>query len=220
MKVKEFFNNVFHNRIYRWYFLAVLSFVMSIVFLVYNFVMGVFYRLIWNFSVSFYYLALMAIKGIILYGENRWKAKEKAQIELNRLKLFKIENVFLLLIDVALIAPITLMALEQKNAVDIGMIPTIAVATYTTYRVIMACINYTRTKRTENLALHGLKIISLKEAIVSIITLQNTMIFVFGNASDMRTLTAFTNAGMLALMVAVSVFQFIKLKTIKNSNKI
>ncbi len=216
MKIKEFTNNVVHNRAYRWYVVAIASFIFSIAFLVYNFVVGVLFNLVWNFSVSFYYLLLMLIKGIILYAEKRWKDSDKELIDRKRLKLFKVENVFLLLIDLALIAPITLMALMQKTTVDIGMIPTIAVALYTTYRVTMACINYNRSKKSDNLALHGLKIISLKEAIVSVITLQNTMIFVFGDMSEMLTLTAFTNAGMLALMMAISILQFKKLKNLKN----
>ncbi len=215
MKIKELFNNLIHNRVYRWYFFACLSFVVSVAFLAYNFVVGVLYRLVWNFSVSFYYLLLMVIKGIILACENKWKILPNDKVANNRLKLFKIENVFLLLIDLALIAPVTLMALERKNSVDIGMIPAIAVAVYTTYRVVMACVNYTRSKSADNLALHGLKIISLKEAIVSVITLQNTMIFVFGNASDMQTLTAYTNAGMIATMIAISILQIVKLNKIK-----
>ncbi len=216
MKVKEFFANLIHNRIYRWYLLAIISFAVSIVFLIYNFIVGVIYKLVWNFSVSFYYLLLMIIKGIILYGENKWKNLQPEKIRDNRIKLFKIENVFLILIDLILIAPVVLLLLEQKRAVNIGMIPTIAIAAYTTYKIIIACVNYSRTKKSDNLAIHGLKIISLKEAIVSIITLQNTMVVVFGKVSDMLTLTTCTSIGMLASMVVISIFQFVKLKSILN----
>ncbi len=215
MKIKEFFNSLLHNRTYRWYIFAGVSFIISIAFLVYNFIFGVIYRLVWNFSVSFYFLLLIVIKAIILSGENKWKKLSKEIITEKRLKLFKIENIFLIMIDLALIAPVALMLLEQKNTANIGMIPTIAVAAYTTYKIVMACVNYTRTKKTDNLAIHGLKVISLKEAIVSIITLQNTMVVVFGDAKEMLTLTTWTSIGMLASMVLISVMQIIKIYKIK-----
>ncbi len=212
MKVKQFFRRTLSDRAYRWYVVAIISFILSIAFLTYNLILGVIFRLVWNFSVTFYYLLLMLIKAIILQSENKWKLLSETELRSKRLKLFKLENVFLLLIDFALIAPITLMILSQKNTVNIGMIPTIAVAAYTTFRVVMACINYHRSKKTDNLALHGLKIISLKEAIVSIITLQNTMVVVFGDFKQMLTLTTVTSAGMLASMIAISIMQIIKLK--------
>ncbi len=211
MKIKEFVSKIFHNRTYRWYFLATLSFAFSALFLVYNFIVGVLYWLVWNFSVSFYYLLLMMIKAIILFNESKLKDQDKEIIEQKRRTLFKIENFFLILIDLALIAPIVLMLLQQKRAVNIGMIPTIAVATYTTYKIVLACINYAKSKKTDNLALHGLKIISLKEAIVSIITLQNTMVYVFGDLNDMLALTTCTSVGMLLSMIAISIFQIIKI---------
>ncbi len=216
MKVKEFFSNLIHERAFRWYILAGVSFIVSLAFAAYNFTVGVTFRLVWNFSVSFYYICLVIIKAIILYRERKWKALPQERISQKRLALFKLENVFLLVIDLLLIAPITLMILQEKRTADMGMIPAIAVAAYTTYKIIMACVNYTRSKKDDNITLYGLKIISLKEAIVSIITLQNTMVVVFGNAADMQTLTTWTTAGMFLSLVGISIFQFIKLRKLKN----
>lgn len=215
MRIKDFWNNLIHERLFRWYILAGVSFLVSVAFAIYNLVMGIIFRLVWNFSVSFYYLFLMSIKAIILHREHKWKNDSQEEIQRNRLTLLKVENIFLLLIDLALIAPIALMILQEKQTVNMGMIPTIAMAAYTTYKIVMACINYNRSGKTDNLALYGLKIISLKEAIVSIITLQNTMVVVFGNASDMWTLTTCTTSGMFALILAISIYQLIKFNKIK-----
>ncbi len=218
MKIKEFFIKITQDSAFRWYFFAVASFLISFAFLIYNFAVGVAFRLVWNFSVSFYYLLLIVIKGIIIFNENKWKGCEKVQLQKNRLKLFKIENVFLLLIDFVLILPIALLVLQRKHTVSMGMIPTITVAAYTTYNVIMASINYIKTKKSGNLSLHGLKVISLKEALVSIITLQNTMIVEFGDATNMLTLTTWTSGGMLALMIAISIVQVVKLYKMQKNN--
>ncbi len=216
MKIKDFFSNLTHNRPFRWFMLAGISFIASVLFAGYNFTVGIIYSLAWNFSVSFYYLFLSIIKIIILKSEKKWRGLEENQVKIKRLTLFKVENIFLLLIDLALIAPISLLIIQEKQTTNMGMIPTIAVAAYTTYKIIMACVNYTRSKKFENLSMHGLKIISLKEAIVSIITLQNTMVVVFGDASEMLTLTTWTNIGMYFSLVVISIYQFVKLKRIKS----
>ncbi len=216
MKIREFFSNLICERRFRWYLAAFISFVASIAFATYNFIVGIIFKLVWNFSVSFYYIILTVIKAIILYSEKKWKSQPLALTSKKRVTLFMVESIFLLLIDVALIAPITLLISQDNPSVNIGMIPSIAVAAYTTYNITMACINYTKSKKTDNLSLHGLKVISLKEAIVSIITLQNTLVVVFGDAGEMLTLTAWTSFGMFLSLVLISILQFVKLKKIKN----
>ena len=55
-----------------------------------------------------------------------------------------------------------------------------------------------------------MKIINLKDAIVSILTLQNTMVMVFGNETSMLTLTAYTSAGMLVGMFILTILSIRK----------
>ncbi len=214
MKNKSVLKKIFKNQVYRGYFIGIVSFLATVAFLCYNLVLGIFYKLVWNFSVSFYYLFLMLIKGIMLATEKRIKDKEKEEKSYERIKLFKLQNIFMIIIDLLLIAPVVLMLL-QKKSVNIGMIPAIAAAAYTTYKIVMACINYKNSKNSGNLTLHGLKIISLKEAVVSVITLQNTLISVFGNAEDMLTLTTYTSAGLLAVMLGVSLLQIKKYRRLR-----
>ncbi len=199
----------------KWYLFAVFSLTASSFFAIYNLVVGVIFGLIWNISISFYYLLLMIVKTVIVYSERKWKEYSKNELLEKRIKLFQIENVFLLLIDLALLAPVLLLIFQQKQNVDVGMIPTIALAAFTTYKIIIASINYTKAKKGDNLTVQGLRIISLKEAIVSIITLQNTMIYVFGEGGEMQTLAAWTSMGMLASLLAISICQFIKINKLK-----
>ncbi len=213
-KCKAGLDKFLKDRQFRWYTNALCSLILNLAFATFNLVVGVLFRLVWNFSISFYYFLLVAIKAVILSGENNWSKGEEPCFDV-RLKLFKLENVFLFLIDVALIVPIILLILLKSDPVNIGTIPTIAIAAFTTYNIIAACINFNRSAKSGSLTLHGLKIISLKEAIVSVITLQNTMVCVFGNAEDMQALTALTSAGMYVCILAVSVFQFFKIKRVE-----
>ncbi len=215
MKAKEAFENFMTNRPFRWFFLAGVSCIIGLVFAIYNFAMGVAYGLVWNLSISFYYLFLAVAKILILYCEKKWKFNESATKE--RGKLFKISNVFLLVIDLALVVPITLMFLQRKPVTNLGTIPTIAIAAYTTYKIVMACVNYKRSNSTANISLNTIKTIGLKEAIVSILTLQNTMITVFGGAESMKVTTMYTSIALYLLLVAISIYQFIKINELKKN---
>ena len=51
-------------------------------------------------------------------------------------------------------------------------------AAYTTYKVVLAAIGLKRSKRTESLAEKALRTIAFTDALVSVLTLQNTLIVV------------------------------------------
>ncbi len=214
MKKNNLIYKIINNHEFRGYFLSILSLITSIFFLTYNFYIGLKYKLIWNTSITFYYLILLIIRLIILINEKKWLLLNKDQLKNNRIKLLKIINTLFIFIDIVLIVPIILMVLGEKN-INIGMIPAIAIAAYTTYKIIISIINFNKTKQSENLMLHVLKTINLKEAIVSIITLQNILIMTFSNGKSMTQLTAFTSAGLLLLLICVSLYQIIKERKMK-----
>lgn len=184
---------------------AALSLVLSFLYLVYNLLLGVFYHAPWNFSISFYYLSLVALRGYILFSEKRWRQVTPPVRKKNRQKLFRRICCLLFLVDFLLIVPIALMVLSQRP-VGVGKITAIALAAYTTYRVIMSIIRFRKSSRSENLSLFSLKIIDMADTLVSVLTLQNTMVTVFGSGESMLELIAYTSgATFLALLVFTAV---------------
>lgn len=203
MKIKNIINNLSANFELRSFFSSSISFLTTIIFLAYNFIIGLIYHSVWNFSISFYYLLLVVLRGLIIFNEKKWRDIEDTRRNSNRIHLFRSISRILLAVDFVLIAPISLMVLSHRN-VSIGMIPAIAVAAYTTYKVTIAIVNYTKVKKHENISLFLLKIINLKDAMVSVLTLQNTMVMVFGTDKSMQTLTAYTSAAILAFMIIIT----------------
>lgn len=166
---------------------AALSLVLSFLYLVYNFLVGVVYHALWNFSISFYYLSLVMLRGFILLGEKRWRQETSPVRKKNRQKLYRRICKWLFLVDFLLIVPI-------------------ALAAYTTYRVTMAVIRFRKSSRSENLSLFALKIIDMADTLVSVLTLQNTMVTVFGSGESTLELTAYTSGVIfLALLVFTAV---------------
>ena len=100
----------------------------------------------------------------------------------------------------------------MRKPVDMTLIPAIAMAAYTTYKVIMASVNLKRRKRSASKLVRLLRTISFIEALVSILTLQNTLIMVNmkDGGGEMLTLTAISSAAIMLAVLALSVGTMIK----------
>lgn len=89
----------------------------------------------------------------------------------------------LLMLNLALILPISLMAKLEKP-VNMGLIPAITMATHTTYKLTMASVHVRKQKHSRhgNVLIAELRTIPFIDALVSILTLQNTLIMVILSA--------------------------------------
>ncbi len=107
--------------------------------------------------------------------------------------------------DFALFAPTILMALFQKE-VKFTVIMAIALATYTCYKIVMASINYAKTRKNQNPTVKILRTILFAEALVSILTLQNTLIMTFGEVTTgMKTLVIVSSTLILFTIISLSI---------------
>lgn len=170
------------------------SFIITLIFALYNGAIGLIYRTSWNISISIYYILLFLIRLLIVLSK-----KEKIT--------YIFTSIFLFIINLALIAPITIMALNQKN-INIGLIPAIGIATYTTYKITNAIIHYKKNYKNDNLLDKQNIIINLVDSIVSILTLQNTLILVNGNMESMHLLVIITSFALYFLILFISIFSF------------
>lgn len=153
------------------------------------------------------------LRGLVIFSEKRWQYIENSARNRNRTRLFRLISKFLILLDFALIIPISLMVLSRRTVV-MGKIPAIATAAYTAYKITVSAVNYKKAKNRENLSLLCLKIINLKDAMVSVLTLQNTLISVFDSGKSMLTLTSCTSAAQLTSIIIMTFFWIKKGKSI------
>ena len=72
--------------------------------------------------------------------------EKKSSSRANRKKIHLIASIVLFILNIALILPLAIMVVRQKP-VNLTLIPAIAMAAYTTYKVIMASINLKRRKK-------------------------------------------------------------------------
>lgn len=178
----------------------------STAFALYNGIAGLVYRAPWNGSICVYYLLLTGIRGYLLV--NQCKLTGLPRTDANRLGQRACANAAgaLLMLNLALIAPIALMA-RMERPVHMGLIPAIATAAYATWKITLASIRYRRRNRSADRFTPQLRTVGLVDALVSILTLQNTLIMVndAGDGRSMLTLAALSSAAIFVGIVAISV---------------
>ncbi len=184
-----------------------LSFFITFIFALYNGFLGIRYKIIWNLSISVYYIFLVIMRGIIIKQEHLFLTQGAD----NRQKIHTIVSIILIIMNSALIMPITLMVIDKKN-VSISMIPAISIATYTTFKTIMASINLKKSKKSDDLLIKDLRNINFIDALISVLTLQNTLISVKGenNRPEMFRLSAVSSGIGLAVIITLTIMNLLQ----------
>lgn len=185
------------------------GFAVTVLFALYNGGLGIRYASLWHGSIGIYYLLLSLIRGILLVTERKAGKKEPEAAESYRKMTFSVTFGLVMVMNAALAAPVSLMVLDQRP-IHTGLIPAIASAAYTTYKISAAAVRLKRTKGT--ILERELSMIRLVDALVSVLVLQNTLIIaVEGSISPkMFRLAAISSAGILLLIFAISTACFVR----------
>ena len=207
MNIKSYFTNPEKKQTAT----LIISFIITVAFATLNGFLGVFRHSIWNGSMCLYYLFLLAIKTVIIVVEKNVNSFNAEQKIIARKKTFFATSIILLVTSVSMAIPITLMMLNQKDF-EIGLIPAIAVAVYTTYKITFSIINYKKNRRNQNLSFRQIQIINLIDAILSVLTLQNTLILVNGgfNSRTLIAVSALSSFAGLGIIITISITSFVR----------
>ena len=179
--------------------------VASTVFALYNGVAGLVYRAPWNGSICVYYLLLAGIRGYLMASQHKLACLPRSAARRPEQRACATAAGALLILNLALIAPIALMV-RMERPVNMGLIPAIATAAYATWKITLASIRYRRRIRGGNDFMAQLRTVALVDALVSILTLQNTLIMVKSADAgrSMLTLAALSSAFIFVIIVAIS----------------
>lgn len=193
---------------------SIVSFGTTVLFALYNGFLGIFRLSVWHGSICVFYLILVTVRGMILLTEKKNINRSEQERICHRHKTFKISSVVLLMLNLALILPISLMVIFEKP-INIGLIPAIAMAAYTTYKITMAFIHMRKQKRNSynNVLVTELRVINFIDALVSVLTLQNTLIMVNqanADTNDMFIVSAVSSAVIYVVIMCMTFNLLIK----------
>ena len=208
-RVKQFFDRWKTDYDFKTITAALGSLAVTALFALYNGFLGVSHASLWHGSICVYYLVLVILRTTVIAAGK--KAGRKAEPNRALAKVYISSAALLLFLNVCLIVPVSLMVVRQKP-VDMTLIPAIAMAAYTTYKVVMSSVNLKRRKRSSDRLVRLLRTINFIDALVSVLSLQNTLIMVNmkGDGSKMLTLSAITSAAIMLAVLAISVVAMIK----------
>jgi len=185
---------------------AIGSLAASAAFALYNGIAGLAYRAPWNGSICVYYLLLAGIRGHLPVNQRKLAGLPRSKARRPERQVCADAAGALLVLNLALIAPIALMV-RMERPVNMGLIPAIATAAYATWKITLASIRYRRRTRSADGFTAQLRTVGLVDALVSILTLQNTLIMVndAGDGRSMLTLAALSSTVIFLGIVAISV---------------
>ncbi len=186
---------------------GIVSAMVALAFAVYNGYLGIAHEYIFGVSIAVYFAVLSAIYFILVDGE-MLSGKVGAK-QITHVRKYIVATALLLAVDVLLVGPITLMVLQRRQF-NLGMIAAITVATYATYKVSSAVANYVKTRNYFDVRTVSVRSVKLVDAMVSLLTLQNTLIVAKGSSAEQSTfvLTSWTSLALYVAIVTVSLMGF------------
>lgn len=203
--VKEIYLLLKRNYSTRVLITSLISLVVVLLFAAYNGALGIINNSIWNGSICIYYLLLLIIREIILNFKIRNKDNNTEK------PIFIVTSLLVLVLNLVLIIPISLMIMNRREVLNNEIIPAIIMTAYTTYKITIATINYQKTRKCNELLIKELRTINFIDAFVSLLTLQNTLILLNGEMSnEMMILSAISSGVVVFFMIVISIFLLIK----------
>lgn len=186
---------------------GVISILTSFLFCCYNTFIGLSKDNVFSLSIAGYYLllCLMRLFCFILMKKNLKSGKENA-------KEYKVFSAFLFVLNILLIGPIILLAMHQKEYKG-EMIQAITMAVYSTYKITMAIIRFVKGRKTNSMGTSIRMTLSMTDALVSILSLQNTLILVNGSADkeDMRILSIVSSCLIFLVILLLTIFDCVRI---------
>ena len=183
------------------------SVLVTAVFAAYNGFLGVAHGSAWHCGICIYYALLILVRCMVLLLPKLTAArKDRRESGTDGNRVLLIPACLLFLINLSLVVPFTLMVMQERPVV-LTLIPAVAMAAYTTYKVTVSTMNLKRKNTSSNLSVRFLRMINFMDALVSIATLQNTLIMVSARSGrdEMLPLTAVSSALLWAATVYLSI---------------
>ena len=202
---------------------SALSFLISLIFIFYNGFIGIANKNAWSVSIAVYYALLTCIRIYIVSAElkflkNKYDDKRK---EAARINVYFAQSILLLIIDLALITPISLMTMQQKK-INYTTVTAIVSAAYTTYKITTASINFKKTRKASNLSVKALRNVNFIDALVSVLSLQYVLIMTFGGSieDDMLVLCCVVTFAIWLFIIVISIKSLVQTVKIRKAFKL
>lgn len=177
------------------------SLIINLLYAVYNSVLGICGQSIWFITMCMYYAVLSIMRVLAVNGEYRtYKTLQMPKV----LSIMKTVGILLLLLTFILTGSIYL-SLKYDLPKRYGTIIMITIATYTFYKVVMAVINFVKSRKHYEPLIITIRNISISDALVSLLSMQMSMCATFGEGETEKNqiMHAITGAGVCLCIILI-----------------
>lgn len=181
------------------------KFLFNLIFAIYNCVLGLITESWWFVAVGAYYVIISVMRFTVILFSSGNKSCGSFVIRFSGVMLFLISIV---------LCGIVYMTLEKDVAVEYHEIVMITMALYAFIKITVAVIDFVKSKSTQDVFMKTLQSIAVADAVVSIYSLQRSMLVSFGNMaeSDIMIFNTLSGAGMCAIVICIGIY-LMKTKT-------
>ena len=160
------------------------TFLINVVYTVYNGVIGVMNQSAWFITMAVYYSLLGIMRYFAVNTERKTSRMENPKLIRKReLSVIRTDGILLLLLNLAL-SGVVLLTIAKGTAKTYSEIMVISIAAYTFYKITMAVINMVKVRKMQSPILITIRNIGVADALVSMLTLQTTMLASFQDTSS------------------------------------
>ena len=196
------------------------SFFWNIAYALFQLWLGFYHHTFWFYSLGAYYICLGVMRFCLLLHTRKYAPGERRRDEL--IKYRACGWVFLVM-NLALSLIVFFMVYWNKTF-EHHMITAIAMAAYTFTALTMAIINVVKYKKYNSPVFSASRVISLAAALVSMLTLESTMLTTFRDetmtAAEQKWMLGATGGVISVLIVATAIYMIVtgtkKLKQLKS----
>ena len=182
--------------------------------------LGFYHHTFWFYSLGAYYICLGVMRFFLVRHTSKYAPGEKMQTEL---KKYRTCGCVFLVMNLAL-ALIIFFMVYWNRTFEHHMITAIAMATYTFTALTTAIVNVVRYRKYNSPVFSASKAISLAAALVSMLTLESTMLTTFSDgtmtATTQKWMLGATGGAISVLIVATAIYMIVvgtkKLKQLKS----
>ena len=172
--------------------------------------LGFYHNTFWFYSLGAYYICLAIMRFFLVRHTSKYAPGEKMQTELVK---YRACGIVFLLMNLAL-ALIIFFMVYWNRTFEHHMITAIAMAAYTFTALTTAIVNVIKYRKYASPVYSASKAISLAAALVSMLTLEATMLTTFGDgtmtAVEQKWMLGATGATISAAIVAMAIYMIVK----------
>lgn len=171
--------------------------------------MGAHYRSIWHGSLAGYYGLLALMRFFLLRDTRRFRQGLSMREEWRR---FRFCGAILLALNLFIAAMITYIVVWNRGIAR-NSILIIAMAAHTFFTMVKAIINILRYRRYESPVMMASKAINFAAALVSLMSLETSMLATFGSDGDVlfqRVITAITGLAICMLVLIMAIYMIVR----------